>query len=135
MDYFLEIKSKDGEIKIGEKYVSLVEYFYDTQDNAALDKSSKVGITLKISGDFSEDCKKETESIANWALDTDKDKVYRECKVTIEDGKKIVREYILPDAFVLDYKESNSDSKTDSRTWSLLVAQKGDRIEKVKIKS
>jgi hypothetical protein len=138
MEYTLKISSEAGDIEIGNKYVKDVEYFYDTQDNNALDKSSNVGVTLKVSGDFNADCKDMTEKIAKWAFDTEKAKVYRECKITIEDQKDIVREYILPDAFVLDYKEYNNvegGEVKDSRSWTLLVAQKGDRIENVKIKS
>lgn len=139
MEYTLTISSKEaGDIEIGDKYVKYVDYFYDTQDNTALDKSNNIGVTLEILGDFNADCKEETEKIAKWSFDTEKAKIYRECKVTIKDGKDIIREYILPDAFVLDYKECNKEEKgekTDSRTWMLLVAQKGDRIENIKIKS
>lgn len=64
--------------------------------------------------------------------------VYRNINVTVEDEDNIIREYILEDAFVLDYKEVNSQKPsgelTDKLSWELLVAQKGDRLDGVKVK-
>ena len=140
MEFKLKIKSKEsGEISISENYVKSGEYFYNTVNNDALDKSSKISVTLKITGRLNKECKKETKELALWSLMTKGADVYREVTLIVEDEDNIIREYIFSDAFVLDYKErtlfnQNDNEYEDNIVWELLVAQKGDKLDGVKIK-
>ncbi len=140
MDFNLKVQSKEsGEIAIGEKYVNSAEYYYNTTNNNALDKSSDINVTLKITGSLSKDCKAQTKDLAKWSLMTKGADVYRKVILTIEDQENIIREYSLDEAFVLDYKESTLFDQekidyTDRVIWELLVSQKGDRLDGVKVK-
>ena len=140
MDFLLKVKSKEsGDIIIEKNYVTSVNYLYETLDNSALDKSSNINVTLKITGELSKDCKKETMNIAKWSLMTKGSDVYRNVTVEVEDQEDIIREYILDEAFVLDYKEfcqfdENNIKYKDKLVWELLVSQKGDRLDGVKVK-
>jgi NAD+--asparagine ADP-ribosyltransferase len=140
MDLNLKVQSKEsGEIVIGENYVKSVEYYYNTVNNNALDKSSDINVTLKITGNLSKDCKAQTKDLAKWSLMTKGADVYRKVTLTIEDQENIIREYSLDEAFVLDYREFTPFDQekieyTDKVVWELLVSQKADRLDGVKVK-
>jgi NAD+--asparagine ADP-ribosyltransferase len=140
MDLNLKVQSKEsGEIVIGENYVKSVEYYYNTVNNNALDKSSDINVTLKITGNLSKDCKVQTKDLAKWSLMTKGADVYRKVTLTIEDQENIIREYSLDEAFVLDYREFTPFDQekieyTDKVVWELLVSQKADRLDGVKVK-
>ena len=140
MDFTLKIQGKEsGKIEIGEKYVKGVDYIYDTVGEDLLDKSSDIVVKLNIQGELNNDVKSQTKEIAKWALMTKGADVYRDVTIIIEDNDNIIREYNLNEAFVVDYFEKTTykkgeNSKSDKMVWELIVAQKGDRLEGVKVK-
>ncbi len=139
MDFSLKITSKEsGEIKIGEKYVKAANYLYDTVGKEVLDKSSDIMVSLNIQGELNKGSKSQTKELAKWSLMTKGVDVYRNITIIIEDNDAIIREYNLNEAFVVDYFETTKvkpdGTITDKMIWELIVAQKGDNLEGVKVK-
>lgn len=123
---------ENGEIVIKEDYITKAQYQYDTPDTALM-KSNEINVRLIIEGKLERTISKETKKLAQWSLmKTGKD-VYRIVKVIIKDENESdnVREFELSKAFAVDYEETYENKEA---MFKLLVAQKGDEIEGVKVR-
>ncbi|MHA4987664.1 hypothetical protein [Cetobacterium somerae] len=133
MEIELQILSiENGEIIITEKYIKSCKFQYDTPDTASM-KSNEINVKLIIEGELKKETSEEAKKIAQWALmKTGKD-VYRKVIVFMKDNDEIVREFELSQAFAIDYEE-NYYKEANLTLFKLLVAQKRDKIEEVKVR-
>ncbi|WP_432205503.1 hypothetical protein ACQ9ZF_10995 (plasmid) [Cetobacterium somerae] len=123
---------ENGEVVIKEDYITKAQYQYDTPDTSLM-KSNEINVRLIIEGKIERTISKETKKLAQWSLmKTGKD-VYRIVKVIIKDENESdnVREFELSKAFAVDYEETYENKEA---MFKLLVAQKGDEIEGVKVR-
>ena len=68
----------------------------------------------------------DTVKLANWSLiDAEKAESYRPLTAEIILADKVVRNYFLPNAFIVDFNEDFSDS-TGAGEFTLVVRQKKD---------
>ncbi|MGL5126451.1 MAG: hypothetical protein ACRC0Y_07830 [Fusobacteriaceae bacterium] len=125
------LSAENGEIVIKETYITKAQYQYDTPDTALM-KSNEINVKLIIEGNLERTISGEAKKLAQWSLmETGKD-VYRIVKVIMRDNEEdIVREFELSKAFAVDYEETYENEQA---TFKLLVAQKRDEIEGVKVR-
>ncbi len=121
----------DDSIVLGYETIQNVEFSIDTpQDTNA--KTTDVSVALKVTGKIRTMLDDETEStveLALWSMvPSEMAECYRTVTVLVETAGKIVREYTLPKAFVVDYKERYDDTEGVG-TFELVVKQKKDKIK------
>jgi len=129
MELHLKIEGKSGQIEIENEYLTKVELLFDSPNDNITDRSSEATLKIVIKGIISKKVTSQTLNILKWSL-TKKEDVYRKTTVRIEDTDEIIREYILPHAFVIDYFEKTERGES---SFKLLIAQKGDEIDKIEV--
>jgi len=100
-------------------------------------RTADVGTTLVITGKIltavDGDPFDSTKQMALWsAVPAKKDDCYRTATVKNVRGNVVVREYMFPNAFVVDYVE-NFDDKVGVGTFELTIRQKKDRLKYVTV--
>jgi len=100
-------------------------------------RTADVGTTMVITGKIltavDGDPSDSTRQMALWsAVPAKKAECYRNVTVKNVRGNVVVREYMFPNAFVVDYVE-NFDDKEGVGTFTLKIKQKKDRLEYVTV--
>jgi hypothetical protein len=136
---FNKLKGADGKeqnVELDDQSITNVEFEYNTIDNDVLSKASKSTITVKLTGILdAEDSDTKTLAILNdWVcVPGTKDAAYCEVKIeVIGAGQRVFREYLLPDAFVVDYREAYVDGKN---SFYVEIRQKSEKLSKMVIKA
>ena len=126
MGFILKV---DDSINLGVETVKTVEFGVDTpQDSNA--RTTDVGVTLKVTGKILtmlDDGTEGTVDLALWSMiPSEKADCYKNVTVQVTAAGQVVREYTLPNAFVVDYKETYGDTEGVG-TFELVVKQKKDK--------
>lgn len=137
MGFRLKVQGGDKDIELNEYQLNAVEFLSTTPD-ASNARASEVGLGVKINGkiNFSLGAEEEdiTVELANWAVLPSEDaKCYRNVDVQVVSGGQVVRNYILPNAFVTNYSEE-LDDETGVGNFLLTLRQKRDLNERVELK-
>ena len=128
MGFILKV---DDSINLGVETVKTVEFSVDTpQDSNA--RTTDVGVTMRVTGKILtmlDDGAEGTVNLALWSMiPSEQADCYRNVSVMVTAAGQVVREYTLPNAFVVDYKENYGDTEGVG-TFELVVKQKKDKIK------
>ena len=122
-------------ITLGVETVQTVEFLVATpQDSNA--RTTDLGVTMKITGKILtilDEGSESTVELANWAMvPVEQADCYRSVTVKSVAAGQVVRQYILPTAFVVDYTETYGDTEGVG-TFELIIKQKKDKVQKTAI--
>jgi len=112
-----------------------VEFKTDTPDDSNA-RSTDLGTSLLITGKIltpvGGEVADSTIKLAHWSLvPAEKADCYRNVKVDVISASQVVRQFTLPNAFVVDYEEEYGDVEGVG-TFKLYVKQKKDKTAAVK---
>ena len=122
-------------ITLGAETVKTVEFIAETpQDSNA--RTTDLGVTMKITGKILtvlDEGSENTVDLATWAMvPVEQADCYRSVTVKSVAAGQVVRQYILPTAFVVDYTETYGDTEGVG-TFELIIKQKKDKVQKTAI--
>ena len=121
---------------VPKECIESVEFITDIPKDSDA-RTADVGTTIIVRGKvltaLDGDPQDSTRGMALWsAVPAKKADSYRAVTVKNVRGNVVVREYMFPNAFVVDYVE-NFDDKEGVGSFTLKVKQKKDRIEQVTV--
>jgi len=121
---------------VGKECIEFAEFITDIPKDSDA-RTADVGTTLVVRGKIlagSDGATQDnTRNMALWsAVPAKKADSYRAVTLKNVRGNVVVREYMLPNAFVVDYEE-NYDDKEGVGTFELKMKQKKDRIEYITV--
>lgn len=124
------ILNVDDSIKLGVDTIQTVDFSIDTpQDSDA--RTTDVSVTMTVKGKvltMVDDGTEGTVDLALWSmLSSEKAECYKKVTVSVTAAGQVVREYTLPNAFVVDYAEQYGDTEGVG-TFELVVRQKKNAI-------
>lgn len=118
-----------GSINLGVETIQTVDFSVDTPKDTNA-KTTDVGVTMKVTGKILTMLDSGTEAtvdLALWSMvPAEQADCYRNVSVMVTAAGQVVREYTLPNAFVVDYKENYGDTEGVG-TFELVVKQKKDK--------
>jgi len=122
-------------IDLNIESIETVEFKTDTPDDSNA-RSTDLGTSLVIAGKILTPVNGEaadtTIKLAQWSLvPAEKADCYRSVKVDVISASQVVRQFTLPNAFVVDYEEQYGDVEGVG-TFRLYVKQKKDKTAAVK---
>ena len=122
-------------ITLGAETVKTVVFIAETpQDSNA--RTTDLGVTMKITGKILtvlDEGSENTVELATWAMvPVEQADCYRSVTVKSVAAGQVVRQYILPTAFVVDYTETYGDTEGVG-TFELIIKQKKDKVQKTAI--
>ena len=122
-------------IELNIESIETVEFKTDTPDDSNA-RSTDLGTSLVIAGKILTPVNGEaadtTIKLAQWSLvPAEKADCYRSVKVDVISASQVVRQFTLPNAFVVDYEEQYGDVEGIG-TFRLYVKQKKDKTAAVK---
>lgn len=125
------ILNVNDSIRLGVEAITNVEFLTATpQDSNA--RTTDLGVTMKITGKILALLDGGTEStveLALWSMvPAEQADCYRKVNVTVTAAGQVVRDYCLPNAFVVDYTEKYGDTEGVG-TFELIVKQKKDKVQ------
>lgn len=116
-------------INLGVETIKTVDFSVDTPKDSNA-RTTDVGVTLKVTGKvltILDDGAEGTVDLALWSMiPAEQADCYRNVTVMVTAAGQVVREYTLPNAFVVDYKEIYGDTEGVGR-FELVVKQKKDK--------
>lgn len=117
-------------INLGVETIKTVDFGVDTPKDSNA-RTTDVGVTMKVTGKILtmlDDGTEGTVDLALWSMiPAEQADCYRNVSVMVTSAGQVVREYTLPNAFVVDYKEFYGDTEGVG-TFELVVKQKKDKI-------
>lgn len=128
----------DGAIELGERQIKSVQFCTEIpQDSNA--RATDHGAFMKVRGKMLFDLEAAVEdptlNLALWSqVSSDEADCYRNVVVTVVSAGQTVREFTLPNAFVMEYSET-LDDETGVGEFYLHVKQKKDLTANVAINS
>lgn len=132
----VRIMQGDGnEILLDDHTVSGVTFKIDTIEEDVKDRSENVVNKVVITGDIKTESKDQTRMLALWSLDKKREKVYREMAITLRLGGETLRTYHMNKVFCIDYTEEFKSKDGNSNIFTLVVAQRKDNLDGIKIGS
>lgn len=122
-------------IDLNIESIETVEFKTDTPDDSnarSTDLGTSLVITGKILTPVNGEAADTTIKLAQWSLvPAEKADCYRSVKVDVISASQVVRQFTLPNAFVVDYEEQYGDVEGVG-TFRLYVKQKKDKTAAVK---
>jgi len=121
----------------GRDGLNLKEIDYNTPGSGNA-RATDIGLGVKIWGRINFSLKAELEdatvTLANWALqDSSVEAAYRKATVQVVASGQVVREYTMPNAFIVEYSE-DLDDETGVGHFYVHLRQKKDLNAKVELK-
>ena len=134
MGFKVKIEGAES-IDLNIESILSVEFKTDTPDDSNA-RSTDLGTTLAITGKIltpvDGEAADNTIKLAQWSLvPAEKADCYRNIKVDVISASQVVRQITLPNAYVVDYKESYRDEEGVG-TFYILAKQKKDKTKAVK---
>lgn len=134
MGFKVKIEGAES-IDLNIESILTVEFKTDTPNDSNA-RSTDLGTTLEITGKIltpvDGEAADNTIKLAQWSLvPAEKADCYRNIMVDVISASQVVRQITLPNAYVVDYKESYGDEEGVG-TFKLLVKQKKDKTKNVK---
>lgn len=125
----------DGNIALGVEAIRTVEFSVDMPKDSNA-KTADMGATLVVSGKvltILDDGTEGTVDLAKWSMiPAEKADCYKKVTVEVIAAGQVVRQYELPNAFVVDYTENYGDTEGVG-TFKLVVKQKKDKLSTIVI--
>ena len=136
MGFRLAVSGGAENISLDERTIEKVSFGSDsaTDSNA---RATDFGIAVKITGKMlykvGADGDDGTLGLAKWSqVPSEQADCYRSAKIDVVSAGQVVREYTIPNAFVMEYKE-HLDDETGVGTFYLHIKQRKDENDAVKI--
>jgi hypothetical protein len=131
MGFIVKIESSSESIDLNLESVQTVEFSTDTPKDSNA-RSTDLGSTLKITGKIltavDGDPADSTVKLSLWSMvPVEKADCYRKVTVDVISAGQVVRQILMPNAFVVDYEEIYGDTEGVG-TFSLIVKQKKDKL-------
>ena len=122
-------------INLGVETITGVDFLIATpQDSNA--RTTDLAVTLKITGKILtvlDEGSESTVQLAAWSMvPVEQADCYRNVTLKTVAADQVVREYTLPNAFVVDYKETYGDTEGVG-TFELIIKQKKDKVQRTVI--
>lgn len=128
MGYILKV---DGISDLGTETIQTVDFSVETPADSNA-RTTDVAVTLKVTGKILtllDGGTEATKDLALWSMiPAEQANCYRNVVVTNTTAGMVIREYTLPNAFVVDYKEIYGDTEGVG-TFELVLKQKKDKIK------
>lgn len=123
----------DDNITIASEALRSVEFSLDMPKDSNA-KTSDMGVSLIITGKvltILDDGSEETVELAQWSMvPAERSDCYRKVVVEVIVAGQVVRQYELPNAFVVDYTENYGDTEGVG-TFKLVLRQKKDKLKTI----
>ena len=131
MGFIVKIESSSETIDLNIESVETVEFSTDTPKDSNA-RSTDLGSTLKITGKIltavDGDPADSTVKLSLWSMvPVEKAECYRKVTVDVISAGQVVRQILMPNAFVVDYEETYGDTEGVG-TFCLTVKQKKDKL-------
>lgn len=132
----LRLKIEGSEsIELRETSIINMEFGADIPHDSnarSTDLGSTVLIKGKILAALGGEAADDTSKIARWSLvPAENADCYRKVQIDVVNASQIVRQIIIPNAFVVDYEEDFTD-ETGTGIFTLLIKQKKDKMAELK---
>lgn len=135
-----EIKIKDDKGKqiilntegTGNNTIDKVYFRKKTLPNAN-NRANSMHCEFEITGELNNNTKQQLKDVACWALDVNKDTLYRTVEIIVyEDDEektteKTYRNYKFSNMYVIDYEEAFDKNGKDEGDFMLLIGQKSEK--------
>lgn len=136
MGFRLTVSGEAENVSLDERTIKSVIFSSDsaTDSNA---RATDFGITVKITGKMlfklGADGDDGTLGLSKWSqVASEQADCYRNAQIDVVSAGQVVRKYIIPNAFVMEYEE-DLDDETGVGTFYLHLKQKKDENGDVKI--
>lgn len=136
MGFRLKVTGGPEEISFDERAIVKAEFYSDSPNDSNA-RATDVALSIKVWGKmlYSLGGKENdaTLNVAKWSqVPSEKADCYRNAQLDIVAASQMVRQYTLPDAFVMEYTEE-LDDETGVGTFYLHMKQKKDQNATVKL--
>lgn len=136
MGFRLKVTGESGDIAFDERAILKAEFFSDSPDDSNA-RATDVALSIKVWGKmlYSLGGKENdaTLNVAKWSqVASEKADCYRNAQLDIVAAGQMVRQYTLPNAFVMEYAEE-LDDETGVGAFYLHMKQKKDQNTAVKL--
>lgn len=136
MGFRLKVTGGPEEISFDERAILKAEFLSDSPNDSNA-RATDVGISIKIWGKMLYSLggkdSDNTLNLAKWSqVPSEKADCYRSAQVDVIAASQVVRQYTLPDAFVMEYSEE-LDDETGVGTFYIHMKQKKDQNAGVKL--
>ncbi len=136
MGFRLTVSGGTENISLNEKSIEKVVFSSDsaTDSNA---RATDFGITVKITGKMlfkvGADGEDGTLGLSKWSqVPSEQADCYRNAEIEVVSSGQVVRKYIIPNAFIMEYEE-HLDDESGVGEFYLHMKQKKDENDAVKI--
>lgn len=136
MGFIVKVESAAETINLSLESVETVEFSTDTPKDSNA-RSTDLGATLKVTGKIltavDGDPADSTVNLSLWSMvPVEKADCYRKVTVDVISAGQVVRQMVLPNAFVVDYEETYGDTEGVG-TFVLTMKQKKDKLAKIEL--
>lgn len=136
MGFRLSVNGMNGKIELNEKTIQTVVFnSQSAKDSNA--RATDFGLAARITGKmlFKVDGSGEdgTLELSKWSqVPSEQADCYRNAEIQVISAGQVVRKYVFPNAFVMEYEE-HLDDETGVGTFYLHIKQKKDENDAVKV--
>ena len=136
MGFRLSVSGMNGKIDLDERTIQTV-VFYSQSAKDSNARATDFGLAAKITGKmlFQVDGSGEdgTLELSKWSqVPSEQADCYRNAEITVISAGQVVRKYLFPKAFVMEYEE-HLDDETGVGSFYLHIKQKKDENRELKI--
>lgn len=136
MGFRLKVEGASETIELGQESIEVVKFKMDTPDDSNA-RSTDLGVTISVLGKIltavDGEAADKTVNLANWSLvSSEKANCYRKVTLQVISADQVVRDYVFPNAFIVDFKENYGDSEGVG-TFKLVMKQKKDKLKSIAI--
>ena len=136
MGFRLSVNGMGGKIELNEKTIQTVVFSSQSAKDSNA-RATDFGLAAKITGKmlFKVDGSGEdgTLELSKWSqVPSEQADCYRNTEIQVISAGQVVRKYVFPNAFVMEYEE-HLDDETGVGTFYLHIRQKKDEYDAVKV--
>lgn len=136
MGFRLSVNGMGGKIELNEKTIQTVVFSSQSAKDSNA-RATDFGLAAKITGKmlFKVDGSGEdgTLELSKWSqVPSEQADCYRNTEIQVISAGQVVRKYVFPNAFVMEYEE-HLDDETGVGTFYLHIRQKKDENDAVKV--
>ena len=136
MGFRLNVNGMSGKIELDERTIQTVVFNSQSAMNSNA-RATDFGLSAKITGKMlfqvGGSSADGTLELSKWSqVPSEQADCYRNAEISVISAGQVVRKYVLPNAFVMEYEE-HLDDETGVGTFYLHIKQKKDENRAVKI--
>ena len=136
MGFRLKVTGGGEEISFDERAILDLDFVSDSPNDSNA-RATDFGVSVKIKGKMlyklGAESDDHTIKLAKWSqVPSEIDHCYRNAEIQVIAASKVVRKYVLPEAFIMEYTEE-LDDETGVGIFYIHMKQKKDENAKVEI--